>query len=80
MRNWLKAEIQREYDENHQVYVKYGASCYMGRYTVALLMTVMGLAGVLWGKKVRTTVSRKAVAACNRVSVRSRTPEPAVGG
>lgn len=31
-------------------------------------MAVMGLAGVLWGKKVRTTVSRKAVAASDRVN------------
>nr|APO29352.1 Unknown Function [uncultured bacterium] len=31
-------------------------------------MAVMGLAGVLRGKKVRTTVSRKAVAAGDRVN------------
>ena len=49
--DWLKREIQRVYDENHQVY---GA--------------VMGLAGVLRGKKVRTTISRKAVAAGDRVN------------
>lgn len=35
----------------------------VARCTVARLMAVMGLAGVLRGKKVRTTVSRKAVAA-----------------
>lgn len=32
------------------------------------LMAVMGLAGVLRGKKVRTTISRKAVAAGDRVN------------
>ncbi|MCJ1017606.1 hypothetical protein K9T98_00810, partial [Escherichia coli] len=36
--------------------------------TVARLMAVMGLAGVLRGKKVRTTISRKAVAAGDRVN------------
>ncbi len=36
--------------------------------TVARLMAVMGLAGVLRGKKVRTTVSRKVVAAGDRVN------------
>ncbi|KAB0142376.1 IS3 family transposase, partial [Escherichia coli] len=40
----------------------------VARCTVARLMAVMGLAGVLRGKKVRTTVSRKAVAACDRVN------------
>ncbi|KSU39979.1 hypothetical protein ABI57_21965 [Salmonella enterica subsp. enterica serovar Veneziana] len=35
---------------------------------MARLMAVMGLASVLRGKKVRTTVSRKAVAACDRVN------------
>ncbi len=34
----------------------------VARCTVARLMAVMGLAGVLRGKKVRTTVSRKTVA------------------
>ncbi|WP_432612942.1 IS3 family transposase [Escherichia coli] len=73
--DWLKKEIQRVYDENHQVYgvrkvwrqllregIR-GARC-----TVARLMAVMGLAGVLRGKKVRTTISRKAVAAGDRVN------------
>ncbi|UUR51367.1 IS3 family transposase [Shigella flexneri] len=40
----------------------------MARCTVARLMAVMGLAGVLRGKKVRTTISRKAVAAGDRVN------------
>ncbi|EOW7652876.1 IS3 family transposase, partial [Escherichia coli] len=73
--DWLKKEIQRVYDENHQVYgvrkvwrqlLREGIR--VARCTVARLMAVMGLAGVLRGKKVRTTVSRKAVAACNRVN------------
>ena len=40
----------------------------MARCIVARLMAVMGLAGVLRGKKVRTTVSRKAVAAGDSVN------------
>uniref|UniRef100_UPI003C6FFEC3 IS3 family transposase n=1 Tax=Shigella sonnei TaxID=624 RepID=UPI003C6FFEC3 len=40
----------------------------VARCTVARLMAVMGLAGVLRGKKVHTTVSRKAVAAGDRVN------------
>ncbi|EEC8566405.1 IS3 family transposase, partial [Escherichia coli] len=40
----------------------------VARCTVARLMAVMGLAGVLRGKKVRTTVSRKAVSAGDRVN------------
>ncbi|EHC1615132.1 IS3 family transposase, partial [Escherichia coli] len=73
--DWLKREIQRVYDENHQVYgvrkvwrqlLREGIR--VARCTVARLMAVMGLAGVLRGKKVRTTVSRKAVSACDRVN------------
>ncbi|HHZ5941051.1 TPA: IS3 family transposase [Escherichia coli] len=73
--DWLKKEIQRVYDENHQVYgvrkvwrqlLQEGIR--VARCTVARLMAVMGLAGVLRGKKVRTTVSRKAVAAGDRVN------------
>ncbi|MDV0926118.1 IS3 family transposase [Escherichia coli] len=73
--NWLKKEIQRVYDENHKVYgvrkvwrqlLREGIR--VARCTVARLMAVMGLAGVLRGKKVRTTISRKAVAAGNRVN------------
>ncbi|WP_249821083.1 IS3 family transposase, partial [Escherichia coli] len=73
--DWLKREIQRVYDENHQVYgvrkvwrqlLREGIR--VARCTVARLMTVMGLAGVLRGKKVRTTVSRKAVSAGDRVN------------
>ncbi|MCF6625369.1 IS3 family transposase [Escherichia coli] len=73
--DWLKKEIQRVYDENHQVYgvrkvwrqlLREGIR--VARCTVARLMAVMRLAGVLRGKKVRTTVSRKAVAAGDRVN------------
>ncbi|WP_420480843.1 IS3 family transposase [Escherichia coli] len=73
--DWLKREIQRVYDENHQVYgvrkvwrqlLREGIR--VARCTVARLMAVMGLAGVLRGKKVRTTISRKAVSAGDRVN------------
>nr|WP_199898392.1 IS3 family transposase [Escherichia coli] len=73
--DWLKREIQRVYDENHQGYgvrkvwrqlLREGIR--VARCTVARLMAVMGLAGVLRGKKVRTTISRKAVAAGDRVN------------
>nr|WP_199900003.1 IS3 family transposase [Escherichia coli] len=73
--DWLKREIQRVYDENHQVYgvrkvwrqlLREGIR--VARCTLARLMAVMGLAGVLRGKKVRTTVSRKAVSAGDRVN------------
>ncbi len=67
--------VQRVHDENHSVYgvrkvwrqlLREGIS--VARCTVARLMTVMGLAGVRRGKKVRTTVSRKDVAAGDRVN------------
>ncbi|EIX5136554.1 TPA: IS3 family transposase [Escherichia coli] len=73
--DWLKREIQRVYDENHQVYgvrkvwrqlLREGIR--VARCTVARLMAVMGLAGVLRGKKVRTTVSRKTVATGDRAN------------
>ncbi|MCW7142181.1 IS3 family transposase [Escherichia coli] len=73
--DWLKKEIQRVYDENHKVYgvrkvwrqlLREGIR--VVRCTVARLMAVMGLVGVLRGKKVRTTISRKAVAAGDRVN------------
>ncbi|MGS8360620.1 IS3 family transposase [Escherichia coli] len=73
--DWLKKEIQRVYDENHKVYgvrkvwrqlLREGIR--VARCTVARLMAAMGLAGVLRGKKVRTTISRKAVAAGDRVN------------
>ncbi|MFO9935332.1 IS3 family transposase [Escherichia sp. WS288] len=73
--DWLKKEIQCVYDENHKVYgvrkvwrqlLREGIR--VARCTVARLMAVMGLAGVLRGKKVRTTISRKAVVAGDRVN------------
>ncbi|HGB9578879.1 TPA: IS3 family transposase [Escherichia coli] len=73
--DWLKKEIQRVYDENHKVYgvrkvwrqlLREGIR--VARCTEARLMAVMGLAGVLRGKKVRTTISRKAVVAGDRVN------------
>nr|WP_284513919.1 IS3 family transposase [Shigella dysenteriae] len=73
--DWLKKEILRVYDGNHQVYgvrkvwrqlLREGIR--VARCTVARLMAVMRLAGVLRGKKVRTTISRKAVAAGDRVN------------
>ncbi|EHA3108157.1 IS3 family transposase [Escherichia coli] len=73
--DWLKREIRRVYDENHQVYgvrkvwrqlLREGIR--VARCTVARLMAVMRLAGVLRGKKVRTTVSRKTIAAGDRVN------------
>ncbi|ELP1677714.1 IS3 family transposase [Escherichia coli] len=73
--DWLKKEIQRVYDENHKVYgvrkvwrqlLREGIR--VARCTVARLMAVMGLAGVLRGKKVRTTISQKAVVAGDRVN------------
>lgn len=71
----LKREIQRVYDENFGVYgirkvwrqlQREGFS--VARCTVARLMKAMGLKGVLRGKKVRTTVSRKKAAASDRVN------------
>ncbi|WP_430735787.1 IS3 family transposase [Escherichia coli] len=73
--DWLKKEILRVYDGNHQVYgvrkvwrQLLWEGIRVARCTVARLMAVMGLAGVLRGKKVRTTVSRKTVAAGDRVN------------
>ncbi len=63
--DWLKKEILRVYDENHQVYavrkvwhqlLREGIR--VARCTVARLMAVMGLAGVLRGKKVHKNVRR----------------------
>lgn len=71
----LKPEIQRVYDENYSVYgirkvwrhlQREGFS--VARCTIARLMKAMGLVGVLRGRKVRTTVSRKDVAASDRVN------------
>lgn len=71
----LIVEIQRVYDENYSVYgvrkvwrqlLREGFS--VARCTIARLMKNMGLSGVLRGKKVRTTVSRKEAAAGDRVN------------
>lgn len=71
----LKTEIQRVYDENYSVYgvrkvwrqlQREGIN--VARCTIARLMKAIGLTGVLRGKKVRTTVSRKSEAAHDRVN------------
>lgn len=71
----LIVEIQRVYDENYSVYgvrkvwrqlLREGFS--VARCTIARLMKNIGLSGVLRGKKVRTTVSRKEAAAGDRVN------------
>lgn len=71
----LKQDIQRVYDENYGVYgvrkvwrqlLREGFS--VARCTIARLMKSMGLTGVLRGKKVRTTISRKNPAAHDRVN------------
>lgn len=71
----LKTEIQRVYDENYSVYgvrkvwrqlQREGIN--VARCTIARLMKAMGLTGVLRGKKVRTTISRKSEAAHDRVN------------
>ncbi|MDO2182571.1 IS3 family transposase, partial [Escherichia coli] len=87
---WLKKEIQRVYDENHKVYgvrkvwrqlLREGIR--VARCTVARLMAVMGLAGVLPGKKGRTTISREDGAAGDRGKpqfVAERPDQPWGGG
>lgn len=71
----LKLEIQRVYDENYSVYgvrkvwrQLQREGFIVARCTIARLMKNMGLTGVLRGKKVRTTVSRKETAAGDRVN------------
>lgn len=71
----LKQEIRRVYDENYSVYgvrkvwrQLQREGFIVARCTIARLMKSMGLTGVLRGKKVRTTVSRKAEAAHDRVN------------
>ncbi len=56
--DWLKKEILRVYDENHQVYGERKVwrqllreEIRVARCTVARLIAVMGLAGVLRGKR-----------------------------
>ena len=71
----LRQEIQRVYDENYSVYgvrkvwrQLQREGFIVARCTIARLMKVMGLTGVLRGKKVRTTISRKEAAAEDRVN------------
>jgi putative transposase len=80
----LMVEIQRVYEANFRVYgvrkvwrqlAREGIGA--ARCTVARLMRAMGLAGVVRGKKVRTTVPNPA-AACplDRVNRNFKTPRP----
>jgi len=82
----LRAEIQRVFNENFQVYgvrkvwrqlLREGIE--VARCTVARLMTGMGLQGVIRGKPVKTTVSDKA-APCplDHVNRQFRAPRPNV--
>lgn len=71
----LKQEIQRVYDENYSVYGVRKVwhqlrreGFRVARCTIERLMKAMGLVGVLRGKKMRTTVSRKEAAAGDRVN------------
>ncbi|MWT73270.1 IS3 family transposase [Escherichia coli] len=70
----ISQEIKRVYEENYNVYgarkvwrqlLREGFS--VARCTVERLMKMMGLRGVLRGKVIRTTVSRKTAAAADRV-------------
>lgn len=63
------------YDENYSVYGVRKVwhqlrreGFRVARYTIERLMKAMGLVGVLRGKKMRTTVSRKEAAAGDRVN------------
>jgi putative transposase len=70
----ISREIKRIYEENYCVY---GArkvwrqllreGFHVARCTVERLMKIMGLRGVLRGKVIRTTLSRKTAAAADRV-------------
>ncbi|MCA7130476.1 IS3 family transposase [Escherichia coli] len=66
--DWLKKKIPCVYDVRKVWRQLFREGIRVARCTVARLMAVMGLVGVLWGKKVRTTVSRKTVAAGDRVN------------
>lgn len=70
----ISREIKRIYEENYSVYgvrkvwrqlLREGLS--VARCTVERLMKMMGLRGVLRGKVIRTTISRKTAAAADRV-------------
>jgi putative transposase len=71
----VSREIKRVYEENYRVYgarkvwrqlLREGFS--VARCTVERLMKIMGLRGVLRGKVIRTTISRKTAAAEDRVN------------
>jgi putative transposase len=71
----ISQEIKRVYEENYRVYGarkvwrqlrREGFS--VARCTVERLMKMMGLRGVLRGKVIRTTMSRKTAAAADRVN------------
>ncbi len=71
----ISQEIKRVYEENYCVYgarkvwrqlLREGFS--VARCTVERLMKMMGLRGVLRGKVIRTTISRKTAAAADRVN------------
>ena len=80
----LKTEVQRVFDENFRVYgvrkiwrqlQREGFN--IARCTVARLMQELGLAGVIRGKPVRTTVSDKAVPCpLDRVNRQFQAPRP----
>ncbi|OVB51486.1 hypothetical protein UQ43_28055, partial [Escherichia coli] len=87
--DWLKREIQRVYDENHQVYgvrkvwrqlLREGIR--VARCTVARLMAGLGLAGGFRGKKGRTTRRRETVSAGDRGKRQfvGERPDPPWGG
>jgi len=80
----MRVEIRRVFDENFQVYgvrkvwrqlAREGIA--VARCTVARLMRAMGLAGVVRGKRVRTTIP-DAAAACplDRVNRQFQAPRP----
>ena len=82
----LRVEIRRVFDENFEVYgvrkvwrqlVREGED--VARCTVARLMRIMGLQGVIRGRRVKTTISDKA-APCplDRVNRQFRAPRPNV--
>ncbi len=86
----LMVEIRRVYEANFRVYgvrkvwrLSPREGDRVARCRVARLMRTMGLAGVVRGRRVRTTVPDPA-AACPRLdgssAVQGRMPEPAMGG
>ncbi|MCZ6083912.1 IS3 family transposase [Escherichia coli] len=72
--DWLKKEIQRVYDENHKVYGVRKVWRQLLREGIRVVDALWHVSWRLWdlpvfsGVKVRTTISRKAVAAGDRVN------------